>query len=139
MKQRSLKRSTTPKKAFPECIRSRYIKQSFDPKPCSQGSRDLKRNFFKEFYKRQKSKDKEVGLKIDSLFAEFFEEREYIEEKRKEGKEIDEETIKFLAKLATDIKTLQEKRRFRDDFPSFAAFYRYIRKESITLKDLEDL
>ena len=136
MKQRSLARSPAPKEKFQACIRSGYLKQNYESKPASGGSSKLIREHFKKFYKKQKNKDREVGLQITRLFAEFFYERNCI---RKSGQPADQETIKYLGKLAANIKELRETTRFKDDFPSFAMFYRYVRKEKVTLKELEDL
>jgi hypothetical protein len=134
MKQRSLRRETTPRTQFPPCSRA-FLKDSYDPKPCSHGRRDARRNEFKKFYKQQKSKDREIGFEINRLWREFLDEREYI---RRSGTTPDEETVKYVGQLAKQIKDLTEQPRFRKEFPSFAAFYRFVRKEGVTLQDIRE-
>ena len=147
MKQRSSCRTTEPKATFLACVRSSYLKQSYEGKPSnkkgikkiklsSRGSKKALREAFKKFYKEQKSKDREIGLEINRLFAEFFYETKYIQ---KSGKPADEETIKFLGSLAKQIKDLKETGRFKHDFPSFASFRRYIKKEGVTLKEITEI
>lgn len=135
MKQRSLMRDRVPKQPFGACVRSSYIKQSYKPRPCSYGSKKAIREAFKKFYKKQRWKDREIGIEINRLFAEFFAERLYLKQSNKPA---DEETIKYMGQLAEQIKNLKEAGRFRYEFPSFSSFYRFVRQEGVTLEEIRE-
>jgi thymidylate synthase len=88
-----------------------------------------------DYYKKQRRKDAEIGREISRLWREFNDERNYL---KTSGKEPDEETVQYIGQLAKQIKELSEQPRFRREFPSFAALYRFVRKEGVTLEDIKE-
>jgi len=104
-------------------------------KPCKFGSRRLLRRTLKHFYKAQKIMDASLGLRKTELYAQFFEERAFIV---RSGKAPDKETIKILGTIAKSIKEISETKKFQDDFPSFGSFYKFFKKENLSVDDLRN-
>ena len=143
MKQRSLVRDRVPRPSqpFPACVRSKFVKRSYDSKPCRYGKRDALRKTFMDYYKKQKTKDREFGMQLNALWQEFFDENKHLKQQQAQ-KEFDkkaiEETILYIGQLAKQIKVMSEQDRFSKAFPSFSSFYRFVRLKGVTLQDIKD-
>jgi hypothetical protein len=122
MKQRSIRRETAPKQENPMKEWMRY-----EPKPSNTLSRELTRNLLKRLYKKMKYEDRQGGLTINALFQEFHAQLKLETDKR------DVEKMKFIVEQLAENR---KNKRFRDEFPSFAAFARYLKKENVSLEDL---
>ena len=79
----------------------------------------------KQFYKSKKKEDGLIGRRVNELFQQFHFELKQEKKNPERMKEIVEQ-----------IAALKKERLFKEDFPSFAAFTRYLKKEKVTLKDL---
>ena len=91
----------------------------------------LTRNAYKLFYKKlRKSDGKIIGRRLDFLTNQLL----------KQYKKLPEERDKTIIEqyLAEAIELKKEK-RFRQDFPSFAVFYKYCKKNEVFLKDLQEV
>jgi len=101
-------------------------KMSYGSKPAKY-NKNINRELLKGYYKTQRYEDRKVGKQISALFQRFFEEFKKSKEKR------DAESMKLLAE---EITKLRKEKLFRHDFPTFASFKKYLKKEKITLKEL---
>lgn len=99
---------------------------NYGPKPAKFHKR-LERELLKGFYKQQRYTDRVTGKKIDVLFQEFH------VELKKEVKDRDTDKLKLIVK---DISQLRSQKLFRQDFPTFAKFKKYLKKENLKLQDL---
>ena len=134
MRQRSVRHTTEPGTQMP-MRRS----QSYKPNPPSYGRRNMVRNFAKRIYKKQKSKEREIGREIDNLMQELHYERRVVRERPPETEDQIRASAEFIKNTVTEIRDLRQVGRIKTELPSFAAFYRYIRKEGITLEELKEL
>jgi hypothetical protein len=88
------------------------------------------RQFLKDFYKTQRHLDGKVGLKINTSFQNL-----HCEIKKKP----EDRNVEYMKCIVEDIKNIKFNKRFREDFPSFAVFKKFFKKEKLTLQDLKDL
>lgn len=114
--------------------RPRKLHMSYIPKPCNLGYRNYYRNYLKKFYKKKKEEDREIGIKINNLIFEF-----HYEMKEIEKGNIDKESEEYLKNIIKNIGGLKEEQLFKNDFPSFSRFYKYCKKEKLSIKDIEGL
>lgn len=90
-------------------------------------NRALVRKDLQKFYKSKKKEDSQVGLKINSLFQEFHSEMKLEQKDR---------NLNRLKEIVEQLRELRKTRLFKHEFPSFAMFNKYCKKEDLTLKDL---
>lgn len=103
------------------------------PKPCSRGFKKFFRNYAKEFYKRRKAEERSIGYKINQLMQEFYYEKSHF------NKDNSEESKKYLNGIVKELYELRQTPRFVREFPSFATFFHYIKKEGLSYNDLKEL
>jgi len=96
--------------------------------------RRLFRNFAKKIYKNRREQDRQIGLKINELIQEIHYEIKQI----KDGK-IRKDTEEYLRGIGSEIKELKSLKLTKEDFPSFSAFWQYLKSEKISHKDLKEL
>ena len=105
-------------------------------------SRKFFRTYLKRFYAVQKKKERTTGFKINNLVQAFHHEickkqkLNHNDEKNKDVIQFIENNLKLILK---DIKELREQPSFKRDFPTFRSFCKYVRKEKLTKRDLEEL
>lgn len=115
-----------------EKFKRRISKNTYvPPKPCSRGFGKFFRNYAKGFYKRSKTKERKIGRKINELMQELHHESKF-RDKGDEDKE-------YLKRLMKELIELRQTPRFIKEFPSFAVFFNYIRKEGMSYNDLKEL
>ena len=89
--------------------------------------KNLEREKLKGYYKTQRYQDRFVGKKIDGLFQQFHTEIKKPKETR---------DVATLGLVAQQITELKHEKTFRQEFPTFSSFMKYLKKEKITLTDL---
>jgi hypothetical protein len=85
------------------------------------------REFLKTFYHQQRYEDRKIGKQIDSLFTQFHSEMK---------KEIKDRDVEVLKSIVAQLSELRHQKTFRKEFPTFASFNRYLKKEKISVQDL---
>lgn len=90
----------------------------------------LVREELKKFYKKQKGEDRKVGLAKNALFQQFHDQMRL---------PIDKRDIELLKSIVEQLKEIKQMKLFTADFPSFALFKKYCKREDITLKDLKEV
>jgi len=91
----------------------------------------MSRNEIKKIYKQKCRQDgREVGRRINVLNQEIL----YWRSKPQSEVNIDAVTL-----CLRELSALHDESRFRDDFPTFASFKSFIKKENISVKELEEI
>jgi len=88
------------------------------------------RNELKKFYKEKRLEDGKVGRFIDECIQAIHQEYKLAVQ--------DRNAIVIENNLA-ELKTVREESRFRQDFPDFASFKKFVKKNKLTLQDLKDV
>lgn len=85
----------------------------------------MHRNQVKEIYKKRRLKDgKEVGQRINVLMQTLVYQSKLPKEER---------DANLITSTATELKEIKSEPRFRDEFPSFAKFWNFIKKTNLEI------
>jgi hypothetical protein len=92
-------------------------------------NKQVYRNWAKRLYKKNKQEDRKIGFKINNLVSLIV---KALNEK-KQGYE------NLLDSYKTEFVDLRKEKRFREDFPTFALFYQYLKENNISQKQIEEM
>jgi hypothetical protein len=101
-------------------------RMSYPAKP-AKFYRKNEREFLKTVYKTQRYEDRKIGKQIDALFTQF-----HAEMKR----ELKDRNVDVLKSIVSQLSELKHQKTFRQEFPTFASFKKFVKKEKITVEDL---
>jgi len=91
---------------------------------------NMYRQELKKIYKIQRKKDAEVGKYLNECLQKLLKQYKLPREKR--DVVIIEDNMKI-------VDSIRKEKRFKDDFPSFAKFYHYVKENGLSIKELYDI
>ena len=97
--------------------------------------RDVIRNQLKQIYKGNRKVDAMIGRRLSELLKTWISAEKTVEVVK------DTQVVKTTpaAEMAVkEAKEIKSESRFREDFPTFSSFYKFVKKEGLTVSDLLD-
>ena len=90
------------------------------------------RNALKKVYRQKKREDREIGIRLSLYLKEFYSETSLL----CKNESVPEDKKIRIENLAKEISNIRKVKRFREEFPSFAAFKKNLKKEELGVEDL---
>lgn len=95
--------------------------------------REIVRDELKRFYKEKRKEDALVGRRVHELVQVWIHAKKTYENK---GDKVILKTTPEAEDALAELQEIKEEPRFRDEFPSFAKFRKFVRKNKLTFEDL---
>lgn len=111
-------------------------RRGYHQRPLKFSNRNVFRGFVKRFYSDKKTEERTIGLRICQLVDAFHYEMSIL--KKSPDKEIGKEKKKYIDGIFKEVAQLRKVPRFVNDFPTFNSFWKYVKENEITVKELTE-